>query len=321
MSTPFHTYASRALPAAPSAAHALLREAPERLVTSATAAALAAMTPLARAWGLSATRLPTVTARPTGDDELGSIEVTWTGEPRVTAWPSLTGRLVVDERPGAAHRLSFLSRRSPVAELSTTPLGRLHQRRLVQVAVQGFLSELVRELTPRIADAATPAPAVAGDVDQAPLFVHDLRVLGAEPGRVLAHLTNDPQALARRTTDAVVEELGDALAAGRFRAPPAPAVHVEVPAAGEVGALRIGWHSDEEATGWPAMHFAVVVEPHDRGTRLALLSAREPRYDLSVNRVDKRQRHDVLQHVGGAVARALTVELASPALVAPAAAR
>ena len=305
MSAPFHTYASRALPAAASTAHARLREAPERLVTSATAAALAAMTPVARAWGLSATQLPTVAARPTGDDELGSIEVTWAGEPGVTAWPSLTGRLVVDERPGGGHRLSFLSRRSPIAELSTVPLGRLHQRRLVQVAVQGFLSELVRALTPRLADAATPAP-VAGDVDQTPLFVHDLRVLDAEPGRVLAHLTNDPQALVRQATDSAIEELGHTLAAGRFRAPPTPTVHVEVPAAGEVGALRIGWHSDEEATGWPSISLAVVIEPHDRGTRLALLSAREPRYDLSVNRVDKRQRHDVLQHAGGAVARALS---------------
>jgi hypothetical protein len=320
MSTPFHTYASRALPAAPSAAHARLREAPERLVTSATAAALAAMTPVARAWGLSATQLPTVTARPTGDDELGSIELTWTGEAASTAWPSLTARLLVDERPGAAHRLTLLSRRSPAAELATTPLGRLHQQRLVQVAVQGFLYELVGEVAPRIADAATPAP-VAGDVDQTPLFVHDLRALDAEPGRVLAHLTNDPQALVQRATDAAIEELGHTLAAGRFRAPPTPTVHVEVPAAGEVGALRIGWHSDEEATGWPSISLAVVIEPHDRGTRLALLSPREPRYDLSVNRVDKHQRHDLLQHVGGAVARALTVELASPTLVASAPAR
>ena len=315
MSTPFHQYASRALPCTPSDAHTLLREAPERLVTSATAAALGAMAPLVRTWGLPAEQLPTVTARPTGHDEIGSIELTWAGEEARTAWPSLTGRLVVDLRPGSAPRLTFLSRRSPAAELSTARLDRLHRRRLVQVAVQGFLYELARELTPHVAEQASPEAGAEG-FDPAPLFVHGSLALEEEPSRVLAHLATDPQALVQRATDAAIADASHALAAGRFRAPAAPVVHVDAPAAGGVGALRIGWRSDEEATGWPAITFAVVVEPHDRGARLAVLSAREPRYDLSVNRVDKHERDEVLRHAGGALASALTAELAPSGLVA-----
>jgi hypothetical protein len=217
--------------------------------------------------------------------------------------------------PAGASRLTFLSRRSPAAELSTARLDRLHRRRLVQVAVQGFLYELARELMPHLADLASPE-AGAGGFDPAPLFVHGLLTLEEEPSRVLAHLATEPQAMIQRATDAAIADASHALAAGRFRAPATPVMHVDGPTAGGVGALRIGWDSDEEATGWPAITFAVLVEPHDRGTRLALLSAREPRYDLSVNRVDKHQRDEVLQHAGGALASALTFELATTGLVA-----
>ena len=314
MSTPFHQYASRALPCTPTEAHTLLREAPERLVTSATAAALGAMAPLVRTWGLPAEQLPTVTARPTDHDELGSIDLIWSGEETRTAWPSMTGRLVVEARPGATPRLTFFSRRSPAAELSTDRLDRLHRRRLVQVAVQGFLYELARELVPHLADLASPEGG-AGGFDPTPLFVHGLLTVEEEPSRVLAHLENEPQALVERATVAALAGASHALAAGRFRVPATPVVHVDAPAAGGVGALRIGWDSDEEATGWPAITFAVIVEPRERGTRLAMLAAREPCYDLSVNRVDKHQRDEVLRHVGGALASALTAELAPSGLV------
>lgn len=76
-------------------------------------------------------------------------------------------------------------------------------------------------------------------------------------------------------------------------------------------ALRLSWRGDEEATGWPELLLAVVVEPHGHGSRLAVLSTREPRYDLSTSHLDKQQRHAVLQQAGQDVARALAAEAAT----------
>lgn len=306
MSTPFHQYASHPLATRPTAAHLRLRDAPEQLVASATAAALAKLTPLARTWGLSPRQLPTVTARPTGDDEIGSIELTWSGDEHRTAWPSLTGRLVIDQRPGCGHRLTLLTRRSPATAVSTTGLGRLHRRRLLQVAVQGFLHELAHDVAPRPQGPDGPS---ASSFDQTPMFIHHLLPLDADPGHVLAHLADAPQALAEHATTAAIAQTDHALAAGRFRAPARPLVHTRRPGPDELGALRISWHSDEEATGWPTLTLTVLVEPHDRGARLGIVSPREPRYDLSVNRVDKHERDEVLRVVGGAVADALTAAL------------
>ena len=302
MPTPFHQYASHPLPLDPATARVALRDASQRLVASATATALEATTPLGRSWGLSPEHLPAITARPTADDELGTIELTWSGDEERTAWPSLTGRLIIDQRPGGSDRLAFVARRSPDAELATARLGRHHRRRLTNVATQGFLRELTDELGGSSSAKAGPA---AGGFDRTPMFVHDLRFLDADPGHLLAHLASDPRRLADRATAAAIIATRDALAAGRFRAPARPLVDVHRPGPGELGALGITWHSDEEASGWPMLTLTAVVEPCEQGARLALLSAREPRYDLSVNRVDKHARHEVLQHVAGALAEAL----------------
>ena len=313
MATPFHQYASHPLPTDPAAARTALRESPQQLVASATATALDAMAPLARSWGLTPEQLPTVTARPTSGNELGTLELTWTGDEQRTAWPSLTGRLLIDLRPDADHRLALVTQRSPDAELATARVGRHHRRRLTNIAVQGFLRDLTHELA---APSALAGPA-AGDFDRTPMFVHDLRFVDVDPGHMLAHLTNDPQRLAERATSTAIDATRDALATGRFRAPARPLVHAGRPSPGQLGALHIAWDSDEEATGWPTLALTAVVEPQQQGTRLALLSAREPRYDLNVNRVDKHARHEILQHVAGALADALTAELTTDGATDP----
>ena len=315
MPTPFHAYASYPLSVDPVAGHAELRAAPERLVAAATSSALEVVAPLIRSSGLPAQQQPSVTARPTEDDEPGSIELTFSGDEDLTGWPALTGRLLIDTRPGDAHRLVFFSQRSPAGELSTLRLDRQHRRRLVRIAVQRLLHELAGELGGHPTGPVGPA---TNGADITPMFLHGLRRVGASPTDVLAHLDAEPQALAERATEAVVERAAEVLAAGRFRAPAQPQVHVERPAAGEHGALRIRWTGDEEATGWPVLTLSLVVEPHDAGTRLTLISPREPGYDLSVNRVDKAQRDEVLRRAGENLADALTAELAPSDLTEPA---
>jgi hypothetical protein len=290
------------------------------LVAEATADAIATLAPQARSWGLRPSALPTVHARPTDADELGAAAVAWRGDEEATAWPAVSGRLLVDTHPGAA-RLVFVSDRAPEAELRTGRLDRLHRRRLTEVAVRRALQRLAHAIgEPRARRDATGSPAL-GRLARTATFLHATALAAAPPATLAAAIRTDPVALARRATAATVGGAAHELVPGRFRAPAAPAVAARRTAPGELGALHVAWDGDEEATGWPALRWTVVIEPWRNGSRLALLATREPAYDLSVNRFDKQARDRVLQRVGADLATALHTELVALAPTTTAAAR
>lgn len=306
---PFHQYASAPLLITAAQAHDRLGQDLAGIVEAATADAITGMAPFIRAWGLTPTALPSVTARGTDADELGSVEVSWAGTEDAIAWPALIARLLVTPRRGGGSRVTLLSVRSPEAELHTLRIGSLHRRRLIDVAMQRFLHHLAEQLDE---PGAAHRTAGATRFDRTPLFVHHLRTSGHDPDAVLATLTNAPEALAARITDHVLSRARVPLAAGRFRREPHPKVHTQVVGPNEPGALYVGWSSDEEATGWPQLWLSIGVEAADHGARIVVLSAREPGYDLSRNRADKAQRHQILRELGDHVADAVLLEIPEP---------
>jgi hypothetical protein len=309
MTGPLHPLVSLPLHGDVASVSARLVDHLDDLVAEATADAIATLAPLARAWGLRPSALPTVHAQPTVTDELGVAVVGWRGDEEATAWPAVSGRLLVDTHPGAA-RLVFLADRSPAAELRTGRLDRLHRRRLTDVAVRRTLQQLARALSQPPAPRAGPAGPTLGRFDRSPAFVHATVVADLPPAALADGIAADPTELARRATATVVERMASDLVPGRFRTVAAPDVTARRTAPGELGASRIGWRGDEEATGWPALSWTLVVEPWRDGSRLALLSSREPAYDGSVNRFDKQPRDRVLRRVGAELATALRAELA-----------
>jgi hypothetical protein len=310
MTRPLHPLVSLPLHGDASPARARLVDHLDDLVAEATADAIATLAPQARAWGLRPSALPTVHARPTDTDELGAAALAWRGEEEVTAWPAVSGRLVVDTHPAGA-RLVFLAERSPAAELRTGRLDRPHRRRLTEVAVRRALQQLARAIDdPQALRHATGSPTL-GRLDRTPTFVHATALAALPPTTLAAAIPADPTALARRATATAVERAAPDLLPGRFRAVATPEVVARRTGTGELGALRLTWHGDEEATGWPALHWTVVVEPWRGGSRIVLLSPREPAYDLSVNRFDKQTRDRVLRRVGDDLLTALHAELAA----------
>jgi hypothetical protein len=303
---PFHQYASAPLGINATQAHDRLRRDIAGIVEAATADAITGMAPFIRAWGLTPTALPGVTARATDEDELGSVEVSWTGTEDAIAWPALIARLLITPRRGGGSRVSLLSVRSPEAELHTMRIGSLHRRRLVDVAMQRFLHHLADQL-----DDPSAAHRTAGATrfDRTPLFVHHLRTGGHDPDAVVATLTNGSEELAAAITEHVLSAVRDPLEAGRFRRESDPKTHTQLVGPNEPGALYVGWTSNEEATGWPQLWLSIAVEATERGSRIVVLSAREPGYDVSRNRADKAQRHQILQELGAHVADAVLLGL------------
>lgn len=303
---PVHHYASAPLTISATLAHDRLRNDMVRLVESTTADAIAGMAPFVRTWGLAPTALPDITVRGTARDELGSVEVSWSGAEDDIAWPALVGRLLITPRPSGWSRLSLVSIRSPAAQLRTVRIGAVHRRRLVGFGVQWFVRHLADHL-----DDPGPGHRAAGVTrsDPTPLFVHHLRTGDHDPDVVLATLMDAPEALAARITEQVVSRVRAPLAAGNFRREPDPQVHVRVIGSNELGALIVGWTSHEEATGWPQLQLCIGVEATAHGSRIMVLSAREPVYDLSLNRVDKAQRHLILRELGAHVVDVVRLEL------------
>lgn len=308
MVIPFHEYASVPVSGPTAAAHERLMAAPQEEVAAATAQAISDIRPLTRSWGLRPTVLPTVTASPTDDDQLGSVEVRWEGIDAETAWPSLTARLlVVPSRVDGGTRLVLLSPRSPGVELTTAALDRVERRRGVEVPLRCFLSALAE----RLRDPATPPLHEQHDVTthRRPLFVHHVLGVAADPDELAAWLRADPGTLAEDVTAAALDAAADTLAAGRFRTPARPRIVTAGASASRVGVVDLGWASDEEATGWPPITLTLVVEADTGGSRIAVLSEREPSYDMSLNRVDKHQRNQVLSTLGANVLDAITRSL------------
>jgi hypothetical protein len=310
MTTPLHPLVSLPLHGDAASASARLVDHLDDLVAEATADAIATLAPQARAWGLRPSALPTVHARLTATDELGVAAVAWRGDEEATAWPAVSGRLVVDTHPVGA-RLVFLADRSPAAELRTRRLDRVHRRRLTEVAVRRALQRLARAISqPRTYRPEAAVPTL-GRLDRTPAFVHATMLADLPPAALVDAIPVDPTELARLATASVVERVAPDLVPGRFRVVAGTDVTTRRTAPGELGALRLGWHGDEEATGWPALRWTVLVEPWRDGSRLALLSSREPAYDCSVNRFDKQPRDRVLRRVGAELAAALHAELAA----------
>lgn len=313
MVAPFHQYASVPLLASPAAAHERLMANPADLIAAATATALSLLEPLIRSWGLSPIALPSLTTTPTEPDTIGSVEVRWSGDEDKTGWPSLLARLlVVPACPNTGARIVLLSPRSPGAELATNRLGRLYRRRIVSVATQRFLHDLAA----RLADSDHHSGAFIGpgvtSFDRRPLFLHHVQAVSVDPAELVSRLTDDPWRLAVVAATVALEAAAEPLAAGRFRSSATPQVSVEAPTAGQLGVLRLNWASDEEATGWPRISLVLVVEAASAGSRLAVLSSREPGYDMSVNRIDKRQRDLVIRHLGSHVGDAILHSLVPP---------
>ena len=307
---PLHQYASVPLAASPEQVCARLLADPHGLVSQATADGLTAMGPHIHRFGFRISELPTTTASPIGSEAFGSVEVVWAGTEDATGWPALTGRLVVAAAGPTGSRLMLFSRRSSDAELVTSRLDRLHRQRIVHLSIQRFLQDLGRHLDDPNRRPATAHPA---PFDRAPMFVHHLQAFDGEPGAVHDHLITDLQGLAERATSAALASARKTLHAGRFRAPAAPTIETRSAPAGEPASAWIRWRGDEEATGWPQIEFALLVEARPAGSRLALLSTREPGYDLSRQRIDKRQRDEILRTAGPALTAALCDELTGPA--------
>jgi CelD/BcsL family acetyltransferase involved in cellulose biosynthesis len=122
----------------------------------------------------------------------------------------------------------------------------------------------------------------------------------------------DLQGLAERSTATAVAGARETLQAGQFRAPPTPTVLARLAQAGEPASAWVRWRSDEEATGWPQLEFALLIEAQPAGSRIVVLSTREPGYDMSRLRIDKRQRDQILRDAGAALTDAIRGEIAAP---------
>lgn len=306
---PLRQYASVPLSVDPSTAAQRLCADPQGVVSQATAAALTAMGPHVRRWGLGIAELPLTAARTLEADGAGAVEVVWAGTEEMTGWPALSGRLVVTPTGAGGSRVLLLSARAQ-AELATDRLDPVHRQRIVRGSIQRFLQELGRCLDD---PGASPPTAHLARSDHAPMFVHHLEPLSGDPRALYDHLLVDPQGLAHRATMAAVAGARETLAAGRFRAAPTPAVRAWQARAGEPASAWVRWRDDEEATGWPQLELAVLIEAHAVGSRIAVLSTREPRYDLSLPRLDKHQRDRILRTAGRALAEAVRGELTDAA--------
>jgi hypothetical protein len=307
MTVPLHQYASVPLALAPETVCERLVVDPQELVRRATADALTAMGPHLRRWGQTIAALPTTTARTSGSEALGCVELVWAGAEEATGWPALTGHLVVSPAGQAGSRLRLFSHRSPHGGLAGSRRDPLHGQRIVHGSVQRFLRDLGRHLEDR--GARHPSAVVAG-FERAPMFVHHLQELSGGSGATYERLMSDLQGLAERATVTAVTGARATLRAGRFRAPARPGVRVRLAQAGDPVCAWVGWVGDEEATGWPQLELALLVDAHPAGTRLAVLSTREPGYDLSLPRIDKHQRDQLLRFVGPAFAVAVRDGLA-----------
>jgi hypothetical protein len=307
MMVPLHQYASVPLALSPEAVCERLVADPQDVVRRATADALTAMGPHLRRWGQGIAALPTTTASTSGSEALGCVELVWAGAEEATGWPALTGHLVVTPAGPAGSRLRLFSRRSPHGGLATSRLDRLHRQRIVHASIQRFLRDLGHHLDDR--GARPPSAHVVG-FDRAPMFVHHLQELSGGSGATYERLTTDLRGSAERATAMAVTGARATLQAGRFRAPARPAVRVRLAQAGEPACAWVAWVGDEEATGWPQLELALLVDAHPTATRLALLSTREPGYDLSLPRIDKHQRDQILRSAGPAFAAAVRDGLA-----------
>jgi hypothetical protein len=302
MTVPLHQYASVPLALNPETVCERLVADPQQVVRRATADALTAMGPHLRRWGQRIAALPTTTARTTGSEALGCVELVWAGAEQETGWPALTGHLVVTPAGPTGSRLRLFSRRSPHGGLASSRLDPLHGQRIVHGTVQRFLRDLGHHLDDR---GARPPGAAVVKFERAPMFVHHLQELSGGSGATYERLTSDLQGLAERATVTAVTGARATLQAGRFRAPARPTVRVRLAQAGDPACAWVGWVGDEEATGWPQLELALLLDAHPAGTRLALLSTREPGYDLSLPRIDKHQRDQMLRSAGPAFAAAV----------------
>lgn len=304
MTIPFHQYASVPVRGPTATVHDRLMHDPQGTVAAATAAALSAVEPFVRTWGLPPTALPTVTAEPTRPETFGAVDVRWDGEENSTAWPAMAVRLLVTpEDDGRATRLILLSRRPPGAELVTERIGRVHRRRIVEVATQRFLRELA-DIVSEPGPLHTQAASVTR-FDRGATYVHHVRHTPTDPDELADRLTRDATTVAETVTAAAVDAAAPVLVAGGFRAPADPTVWTQHAAPGELGVLQLHWESDEEATGWPAITLALVVEAAAEGSHLSVVSPRAPGYDLSTNQMDKHQRDQILRELGGHVVDAI----------------
>ena len=143
------------------------------------------------------------------------------------------------------------------------------------------------------------------------VHLHTTRFLPQAVEDVLGQLETDPQGLAERATSAALDAATPILVAGRFRSPAAPDVRARTGRAPELAALVVRWEADEEASGWPPMTLDLVVTPTAEGTRLTVLSEREPGYDLSRNRLDKAERDQTVSVAVSSFLDAI-VEVLSP---------
>lgn len=302
MSLPLHQCASTPLVAGPEQAQERLLADPEGLVQQATADARAVLGPQSHLWGLPATQFPSAGAHVVGSDQIGYLEVTWGGPEDATGWPSLTGQLVIAPEGGGTARLRFLTSRSPQGELATGRVGRFHRRRVVRVAIQRFLYELAQRLDDPL---PRPVPGQASRSSQAPMFVHHIREFDGPSGPARDRLVSELGELAEHATAEAITGAQERLAAGRFRGPAAPVVQARLARPDEPACAWVGWRSDEESTGWPRMELALLLGAHAGGTKLVVLSTREPNYDLSRLRIDKQQRDQILRTAGPAVGDAI----------------
>lgn len=216
---------------------------------------------------------------------------------------ALTAWLVTTPAGRGRSRLALVSYRSPRGELATAPLDRLHRQRLTRIAVQTFL----RALADRLHDEVAPTSATGRGTrhtDDSPTYLHDVVTLAAPVEDVVRQLLDDPLGRATRATDIAVAEAVSLLTAGAFRASADPRVAVRPATDDELGAVVVQWDDveqrwphlrREDATGWPTMTLTLAATPARRGSRLAVLSPREPGYDLSVNRVDKHVRDQLVR--------------------------
>lgn len=159
-----------------------------------------------------------MTAEPTRPETFGAVDVRWDGEEGSTAWPAIAVRLLVTpEDDGRATRLILLSRRPPGAELITERLGRVHGRRIVEVATQRFpreLADIVSEPGPLHTQAASVTR-----FDRGSTYVHHARQTPTDSDELADRLTRDATAVAETVTAAAVDAAAPVLVAGGFRAP------------------------------------------------------------------------------------------------------
>lgn len=317
MAAAFHPYASIRLPASSEEMSHQLSRSPDETVSAATAGALTRVEQALRGWGLQPTALPVVSATTVEPDAIGSVEVRWSGSEEATGWPAMTARLLVlpDQRGNGSH-LSLWSRRSFAAELATTRLESVHRLRVVDVVVGSFLLELGERL--ETDDGRLLRGTVTAARDRRETFVHHVHPLQLDGAEAVHALVGDPQAVRDAGMAGARSELAATLAAGRFRASDLPQVRASVVTDDPDRLLALTWRSDEEATGWPDCTLSLAVEATRDGSRLVVHSHGEPGYDMSRNRVDKRQRDELLRGLGPAVARAVAGDVlpnATPRLV------